>query len=150
MQSLFHYFREETVLRCEVRQLPQTSVEPVLSQLLQHSLGVFKTVFGKLIVTLPINTEPACVEMNDIRRNLMGTKLAGNFQAFFLREIGDAAHPRAETPEWRHRTLARDVGVFVKNFLGRAKEHEEVYLLVGHKKPLGTDVRSSEVGCDRG
>ena len=141
---------EEAVLRSEVGQLPQTGVETVFRELLQHLHGILETVFRKLVVTLPVDTEPARVEVNNVRGNPMCSQLTGDLQSLLLREVGDAAHPGAETPEGQHGRLARDVGIFVEDILGLAEEYEEVHLLIAHEQPLGPYVRCPEVaghGC---
>ena len=145
VQPFLDDLREETVFGCEVRQLPQAGVEAVLRQLFQHTHRILEAVLRKLIVTLPVHTEPASIEVNDIRRNLVGPQLTGNLQALLLREISDTAHPRAEAPQGQHRTLARDVGILIQDILGFTEEHEEVHLLVGHKQTVCTNVRSAEV-----
>ena len=150
VQALLDDLWEETVLRGEVRQLPQTGVEAVLRQLLQHLHRILETVLRKLIVTLPVHAEPARIKMDHIRGDLMSPQLFGNLQALLLREVGDTAHPRAEAPERHHRTLSRDVGIFVEDILRLSEEHEKVHLLVGHKQALGSDIRGTEVAGDGG
>ena len=80
----------------------------------------------------------------------MSPQLTGNLQSLLLREVGDTAHPRAETPKGHHRTLARDVGIFVEDILRLSEKDKEVHLLVSHKQALGTDVRGTEVAGDGG
>ena len=77
-------FTEETVLGCKVWQLPQTSMETLTFQLVEHTFRVFETVFGKLIVTLPVNTKPSCIKMDNITWNLVLTELFSNLQTLFL------------------------------------------------------------------
>ena len=103
VQASVDYLREETVLGCEIRQLPKTGMKTLLGELLQHADRILKTVFGKLIVTLPVNTEPSCVEVYHVRRNLMGTQLPCYFQAFLLGEISNTAHPGTKAPKRQHR-----------------------------------------------
>ena len=152
VQTPFDNLWEEAVLGREVRQLPQTSMETVHRQLFQHADRIGETVLRKLIVALPIDAKPTRIEMDDVARNLVGAQLTGNLQSLLLREIGNATHPRAKAPQRQHRTLSRDVRIFVQNVLRLAKEHEEVHLFVGHKQALGADIRGSEVagdGCRR-
>ena len=66
MQTLFDNLREEAVLRREVRQLPQTSMEAVLRQLLQHADGILKTVLRKLIVALPVYAKPTRIKVDHV------------------------------------------------------------------------------------
>src|SRR5574344_137501 len=62
---------EKFILRCEIWQLPQVYMEPHFLHLLEHRYGIRETVFGKLIITLPVGTEPSRIEMDYICRNLM-------------------------------------------------------------------------------
>ena len=109
---------EEAVLGREVRQLPQTGVEAVLGELLQHTHRIGEAVLGKLVVALPVDTEPARIEVDDVSRNLMLAQLTGNVESLLLREVGDATHPRAEGPQGQHGRTARQGGVFVEDVLG--------------------------------
>ena len=59
-------FAEEFVLGSEIRQLPETHMEAVAAHLLHHCHGVGKAVGGKLIVALPVNSKPSCVEVYDV------------------------------------------------------------------------------------
>ena len=61
-----YYLLEEAVLGGEVRQLPQTGVEAVFLQLLQHTHGIFETVLCKLVVALPVYTKPTRIEVDDV------------------------------------------------------------------------------------
>ena len=149
MHATLYDFLEEAVLGREIRQLPQTGVEAVLLQLLQHADGILEAVLGKLVVTLPVDTEPSCIEMDDVRGDAILAQLLGNVQSLLLREIGDTAHPCAKAPQRQHGRTACNARIFIEDFLGGTKEHEEVQLLVGHKQALGTDIRCAEVGCDR-
>ena len=149
VEVLLNNLREEAVLGREVRQLPQTGVEALFLHLLEHAHGVGEPVFGKLVVALPVNTEPACIEVDDVSRYLMLAQLTGDVETFLLREIGDTAHPRAKRPQGQHGRLARYVGVFIEYVLRFTEEHEEVNLLVGHEEALCTDVALSEVSRDR-
>ena len=149
MQPLFNDLWEETVLRRKIRQLPQTGVEPILRQLLQHAYRIFETVLRKLIIALPIDAEPTCIKVNHIRRNLMGPQLMSNLKTLLLREIGNTAHPSAKTPEGQHRTLTCDIGIFIKDILGFSKEHEEIHHFISHKQTLGTNIRGSKVAGHR-
>ena len=153
VQTFLDDLWEETVLRRKVRQLPQTGVETVLCQLLQHFHQHFhrilEAILGKLIVTLPIDAKPARIEVYHVRRYLVGPQLTGNLESFLLREIGDTAHPSTETPERQHRRLASDVGIFVEDGLWFSEEHEEVHLLVGHEQTVGSDVAGAKVACHR-
>ena len=87
--------------------------------------------------------------MDDVGRNPVGTKLAGNLQALLLREVGDTAHPRAKAPKGKHRRLAGDVGIFVQYILRLSEENEEIDHFIGHKQAVGTNIGSSEVAGDR-
>ena len=59
-------FTEVAVLRCEVGQLPETGMETVFLHRLEHGYWIFETIFGKLIVALPIYAKPSCIEMDNI------------------------------------------------------------------------------------
>ena len=98
MHATLDDFREETVLRCEVRQLPQAGMETVLLQLLQHTHGVLETVLCKLIVTLPVDAKPSRIKVDDIGRNAVLAQFSSNVEPFLLREVGDTAHPRSKRP----------------------------------------------------
>ena len=150
MHALLHDFLEITVLGSEIGQLPKTRMETHTIHLFQHRNGIPETVFGELIVTLPVHVEPSGVKVNHIRRDAVLTEFVGDIQAFLLREIGDATHPRAESPKRQHGRLARDIGIFIKNLLGFAEEKEQIYLLVAHKQAGSSDIRSPEITGDGG
>ena len=118
MQVAVDNLAEEAVLGREVRQLPQTGVEAVLGELLQHTHGVREAVLGKLVVTLPVDTKPARIEVDDVSRYLMFAQLTGNIESLLLREVGDAAHPCAKGPQGQHGRTARQSGVFIQYVLG--------------------------------
>src|SRR5574344_239294 len=142
-------FAKELVLGSEVGELPQTDMESVLAHLFHHCHGIFKSVGGKLIVALPIHTKPSSVEMDYICRNLIFAQVGCNVKSLFLREISDTAHPSAECPEREHRTLACDLGIFIKDVFRFAEEYEKVHLLVTHIQTLRTYVTLAEIGCHR-
>ena len=98
LHPAFYQFLEISILWCKIRKLPQTGMETVLFQRLQHGDWVGETVLGKFIVALPINPKPSRVEMDDIGGNAMRPKLFGNFQSFLLRKICYPAHPCAKGP----------------------------------------------------
>ena len=98
VQSLLDNLVEESVLRCEVWQLPQAGVETVLCQLFQHLYRILESVFGKLVVALPIGTKPACVKVYHVGRYAVCSQLAGYLQSFLLREVGNTAHPCTKAP----------------------------------------------------
>ena len=101
-------------------------MEAVALHLVEHSLGVLETVFGKFVVALPVNTEPTRIEVDNIGGNLMLTQFLGNIQSFFLREVSDTAHPGAERPQGQHGTLSCNIGIFIENILRFAKEHKHI------------------------
>ena len=115
----------------------------------QHLHGVLEAVFREFVIALPVHVEPSGVEVDDVRRNLVFPELSRHLKSFILREIGNAAHPCSESPKRQHGRLARQVGVFVENVLGFAKEDEEINFLVAHKQSVGTDIAGSEVAGDR-
>ena len=84
VQAFLDNLWEETVLRREVRQLPQTGVETVFRELLQHAYRILETILRKLIVALPIDTKPSRIEVDDVRRNLMCSELLGDVETFLL------------------------------------------------------------------
>ena len=149
MESFLDDLWEEAVLRREIRQLPQTSMEAIVSQLLQHLHRVLETVLRELIVALPIHIEPPSIEMNHVGRNTMVAQLFGNLQSFLLREISNTTHPGTKAPEWKHRTLSCYVGIFIQNLFRLTKEKEEVDLLISHEQALCTDIALTEVTGDR-
>ena len=59
-------------------------METVFPHLVEHTLRILKTVFGKLIVTLPVDPKPTGIEMNHIGWYLMLAQLLGNLQTLFL------------------------------------------------------------------
>ena len=118
MQVAVDNLAEEAVLGRKVRQLPQTGVKAVLGELLQHTHRVREAVLGKLVVTLPVDTKPARIEVDDVSRYLVLAQLTGNVESLLLRKIGDAAHPRAKGPQGQHGRTARQGGVFIQYFLG--------------------------------
>ena len=124
-------------------------MEAILRELLQHTYGVGEAVFRKLIVTLPVDTEPAGVEVDDVRRYLVCSELLGDIKAFLLREIGDTAHPSAEAPKGQHWRLARDIRILVEDILRLTEEYKEVHLLIAHEDAVGTDIRGPEVAGHR-
>src|SRR5574344_575351 len=71
IQAFIYDFIEISVLRYEIWQLPQTYVESVFLQCLQHTHRVRETCFIKLIITLPVGSEPACIKMYHISGYLM-------------------------------------------------------------------------------
>ena len=87
--------------------------------------------------------------MNHVGRNAVGSQLMCNLQTLFLREVGNAAHPGAESPERQHRRLARHVGIFIQNFLWLSEENEEVHRLIAHEQALCSNVAGSEICCSR-
>ena len=150
VQAFLDDLREETVLGCEIRQLPQTGVEAVLRELFQHADGILEAFLGKFIVALPVDAEPPCIEMDHVGRDPMRTQLTGYLQALFLGEIGDTAHPGAKAPEGQHGRLARNIRIFIKDILRLTEEDEEVHLFVAHEQTLGSDIRRTEVAGHRG
>ena len=147
--ATLHEFVEVAVLRGEVRQLPQTGMEAILLQTLQHAHWVLEAILGKLVVALPIDTKPSGIEVDDISWYLVGSQLVCYLQSLLLREVRDAAHPSAEGPERKHRRLACHVGIFIENVLWFAEEDEEVHRLITHEEALRSDVAGTEIGCGR-
>ena len=145
MHALLDDLREEAILRCEIRQLPQASVETVFRKLLQHFHGILETILCKLIVALPVDSEPTCIKVDDIRGNLMSAQLTGNLQALLLREVSDTAHPCAKAPKRQHGALACDIGILIEDILRFTQEDEEVHLFISHKQAISTNVRGTEV-----
>ena len=145
VHALLDNLRKETVLRGEVRQLPQTGVEAILSQLLKHLHRILETILRKLIVALPIDTKPACIEVDHVTGDLVSPQLLGNLKSLFLREIRDTTHPGAKAPEGQHRTLTRNLGILVEDILRFTQEHEEIHQLVSHKQAIGTNIAGTEI-----
>ena len=145
MKTFLDDLREESVLGSEIRQLPQTGVETVFRELLQHLHGIFEAVLSKLIVTLPVDTEPSRIEVNHVGRYLVSPQLTGDLQSLLLREIGDTAHPCTEAPQGQHRALTCDVGIFIEDVLRLTEEDEKIHLLVGHEQAPKSAVTGAEV-----
>ena len=138
--SILYKFVEIAVLRSEVRQLPQAGVETVSLEVFQHLNRVLEVLLRELIVALPVNLKPSCIEMDNIRRNLVITQLLRNATTFCLGEIRDTRHPCAERPErWKCR-LSYKVGIFIQNLLWRAEHDEEVGILIAHEELSRTDI----------
>ena len=83
--------------------------------------------------------------MDNIGRYLVSTQLMGNFQSFFLREIGNTAHPCSKSPQRKHRTLARDIGISIEYLFWFTKEDEKVHRFIPHKEALSTNVALSKI-----
>ena len=64
----------ERIVLGEVGQLPQTDVESVVKQVLDHLLRVGEAVLGKLVVALPVHAEPSGVEVDDVGRDAVLAK----------------------------------------------------------------------------
>ena len=75
---------EIAVLGCEIRQLPEAGVEPLLLELFQHGHRIGETVAGKLIVALPVDAEPSCIEMNHISGYAVLPQFGSNVESFLL------------------------------------------------------------------
>ncbi len=83
----------------DIRCLPQRDPDTHLPHLFHISLGVGKGLLVELPVALPVPAEPTGVKMNDIAWKSTFPELADDFQRFFGREIGHAAHPDPVRPK---------------------------------------------------
>ena len=147
--TFIYQFLEIAVLWSEVRQLPETSMESILLQRLEHANRVLETILGKLIITLPVYSKPSSIKVDDIRRNLIGSQLMSYFQSLLLGEIRDTAHPGTKSPQRQHWRLACHVCIFIQDLLRFTKEHEEVHCFITHKEALGTYITCTEIGSSR-
>ena len=84
IQVLFNQLAKETVLRREIRQLPQTSMEAFIYQIIQHQLRIGEAVRSKLVIALPVGFKPAGIKVNHIRGDLMLTQVFCYVVSVFL------------------------------------------------------------------
>ena len=59
-------------------------MESILLHVREHTCGILETVFGKLIVTLPVCTEPSCVEVYDISWYAQVSQFPGDISSLLL------------------------------------------------------------------
>ena len=83
---VLHEILEVTVLRGEVRQLPQTSMETVLLQVAQHLLRILE-VMAELVVTLPVGLKPSCVKVYYVTWYLIVTQTLCHVASLLLRKV---------------------------------------------------------------
>jgi len=98
VKSFFNQFFKKRILRSKIWQLPQTNMKSFIPQIFQHLLGIRKTFGRKLIIALPILIKPTGIKMNDIGRNFIFSQILCYFIPFFLRKIGNSAHPCSKRP----------------------------------------------------
>ena len=84
MHIIVDQLLEITVLRREIRQLPEAGVEPLLLEFFQHGHRIGEPVVGKLIVALPVDAEPSCIEMNHISGYAVLPQFGSNVESFLL------------------------------------------------------------------
>ena len=124
-------------------------MESVIQQVFYHFLRIIEAIFGKLIVALPIYAKPSCIQMYYIGRYAIVAQVLGNTVGILVAQVGDATHPCAETPKWRHGCLAHEVGVFVQYFGWVTNEKEKINGFVGHKQFGGSYISSTKIAGHR-
>ena len=144
-EALLQDLGEETVLGHEVRELPERDVEALALEVRDHLRGVLEARLGELVVGAPVRLEPARVEVDDVARDAALAQLRRHRPRLVLGEVGDPAHPEAERPQRRHGRLARQLGVFVEDVLGRSQEHEQVHLVVAQEERVAGLVARAHV-----
>ena len=150
IQVLFNQLAKETVLRREIRQLPQTSMEAFIFQIIQHQLRIGEAISGKLVIALPVGFKPAGIKVNHIGGDLMLTQVFCYVVSVFLGEISDAAHPGSERPQRRHSRLTHNLRIFIQNIFRFSEENEKVHCLIPHEQLIDIDIGRTKVAGHRG
>src|SRR5690606_10023976 len=116
---------------------------------LDHALRVVEARGRELEVTLPVDLEPAGVDVDHVGGDLLAPKPLGDRSHLLLGLVGDATHPEPEGPEGRHRAAAGQRRVLRQDVAGLAQEDEEVECLVAGVDDRGLVEVVPEVEGDR-
>ena len=148
-QAFLHQFPEQTVLRGEVWELPQTGVEAIGTEVFHELYRVLEVLGAELVVALPVNLEPAGIKVDDIAWEFVVPELFSHAASFLLGEVGDTTLPGSEGPDGRQFRTAHQFGVGTQDFFRVTQDDEQVGLLVGHEETGVSDVGVAEVHRDR-
>ena len=124
-------------------------MESHILEVCEHLFRVIEPVRRELVVTLPVHIEPSRIEVDDIAWILVLTYLIRHIVSFLLREIGYAAHPCSERPQWRHLRFAYKRSILVQDLFRFSEEDEEVEIFVSHIHLVQPYVRCTEIAGHR-
>ena len=108
-----------------IRQLPQGHLETILLEMLDETLGVWKTLRIELPLAEPVGAEPTRIEVDDIAGIMLFAKTVAYLIDLVGREIGHATHPNAKRPKRRHLRETRQHAIAAQNLLRTLAADEE-------------------------